>query len=81
MSNRRDRLATRAMERRGLAGDWGDWRITRLPTGVPGAKGWTRDVREVWANNLYTGHEGHHQWILLESADLIEADAERTDVA
>lgn len=53
MSNRRDRLAARSMERRGLSGDWGQWRITPTPNGVPGGHGWTRDIREAWANNLY----------------------------
>lgn len=53
MSNRRDRLAARAAERKGLSGDWGDWRITPIPNGIPGGNGWTRDVRQARANNLY----------------------------
>ena len=37
----------------GLAGDWGPWRKTPVSTGIPGGSGWTREVREAWANNLY----------------------------
>ncbi|MGR9149646.1 DUF7694 domain-containing protein [Rhizobium leguminosarum] len=53
MSNRRQRLAARAFERRGLKGDWGLWRITDLPDGIPGGKGWNKEVRSARANNLY----------------------------
>ncbi|MDW9699067.1 hypothetical protein GOC88_16570 [Sinorhizobium medicae] len=53
MSNRQQRLAARALERRGLKGDWGDWRKTPLPTGIPGGSGWCKEVREAWANNIY----------------------------
>lgn len=52
LGNRRDRRASVAMERRGLRGDWGAWRFTNLPDGLPGS-GWTREVREARANNLY----------------------------
>jgi hypothetical protein len=51
--NRISRRAARAMEFKGLNGNWGDWRRTPLPTGIPGGNGWTRQVREAWANNLY----------------------------
>lgn len=53
MANRRDRLAAKAMERKGLGGDWGVWRKTPVPTGIPGGNGWCREIREAWANNLY----------------------------
>jgi hypothetical protein len=53
MSNRQQRLAGRAMERKGLKGDWGQWRITKLPDGIPGGSGWCKEVREAAANNLY----------------------------
>lgn len=53
MSNRRDRLAAKSSERKGLAGEWGQWRKTPTPNGVPGGRGWTRDIRAAWANNLY----------------------------
>jgi len=53
MNGRRDRRAAQAMERKGLAGKWGDWRKVPLPDGIPGGKGWCRDVREAWSNNIY----------------------------
>lgn len=53
MSNRQQRLAARAMERKGLKGIWGEWRKTQLPAGIPGGNGWCREVREAWANNIY----------------------------
>lgn len=53
MANRREHRISRALERRGLKGDWGDWRKTPLPTGIPGGNGWCREIREAWANNLY----------------------------
>lgn len=53
MSNRQQRLAGRALERKGLKGDWGLWRITNLPDGIPGGNGWCKQVREARANNLY----------------------------
>ena len=53
MSNRQQRLAGRALERKGLKGDWGQWRITNLPDGIPGGNGWCKQVRQVQANNLY----------------------------
>ena len=53
MSNRQQRLAGRAMERKGLKGDWGLWRITNLPDGIPSGSGWCKEVRHVQANNLY----------------------------
>lgn len=53
MSNRRQRLAGRALERKGLKGDWGLWRITTLPDGIPGGNGWCNQVREARANNIY----------------------------
>lgn len=49
------RLARRAaihMERRGLRGDWGKWRVNHLPEGGPG-RGWLRHVTRTYANNLY----------------------------
>lgn len=51
--NRRERRAARAMEVRGLNGNWGEWRIDHLPHGIPGGSGWCRDIRFAWANNLY----------------------------
>ncbi|MBY5465240.1 DUF7694 domain-containing protein [Rhizobium leguminosarum] len=53
MSTRQQRRAARAFERRGLKGDWGLWRITNLPDGIPGGNGWCKEVRHVQANNLY----------------------------
>jgi hypothetical protein len=53
MSNRQQRLAARSFERRGLKGDWGLWRITDLPDGIPGGSGWCKQVRSAQANNLY----------------------------
>lgn len=53
MSNRQQRLAGRALERKGLKGDWGLWRITNLPDGIPGSSGWCKEVRHAQANNLY----------------------------
>lgn len=53
MANRRDRRAARALEFRGLNGDWGGWRKTPLPNGIPDGHGWCREIREAWANNLY----------------------------
>lgn len=53
MSNRLQRLAARAFERKGLKGDWGHWRITSLPDGIPGGNGWCKEVREARANNIY----------------------------
>lgn len=53
MSNRQQRLAARAIERKGIKGDWGGWRKTPVPDGIPGGVGWCRDIREAWANNLY----------------------------
>lgn len=53
LANRRDRRAARALEQRGLNGNWGEWRKTSLPTGIPNSSGWCRDIRAAWANNLY----------------------------
>ncbi len=53
MSNRQQRLAARAFERKGLKGDWGPWRITDLPDGIPGGNGWCKQVRQARANNIY----------------------------
>ena len=53
MSNRKDYRIAKAMERRGLKGDWGAWRKTPLPTGLPGGHGWCCEIRSAWANNLY----------------------------
>lgn len=53
MSNRRDRLAAKSFERRALRGDWGAWRKTSIPNGIPGGNGWCREVRSAWANDLY----------------------------
>lgn len=53
MANRQARLASKAFERRALRGDWGLWRVTSLPDGIPGGNGWCKQVREARANNLY----------------------------
>ena len=53
MSTRQQRLAARSMERRGLRGNWGPWRITNLPDGIPGGNGWCKEVRHAQANNIY----------------------------
>ncbi|WP_113132723.1 DUF7694 domain-containing protein [Hyphomicrobiales bacterium] len=53
MSNRQQRLAARSLERRGLRGDWGPWRLTNLPDGIPGGTGWCKEVRLAQANNIY----------------------------
>ncbi|SMF65497.1 hypothetical protein SAMN02982989_3368 [Xaviernesmea oryzae] len=70
MSNRQQRLAARSIERKGLKGDWGTWRVTELPDGIPGGSGWCKQVRSAKANNLYVvlirpfydmdGHLTHH---------------------
>lgn len=53
MSARKELRAAKAFERRGLKGDWGAWRKTPLPNGMPGGRGWCVEIREAWANNLY----------------------------
>lgn len=53
MSNRQQRMAGRALERKGLKGEWGEWRKTAVPHGVPGTSGWASQIREAWGNNLY----------------------------
>jgi len=53
MSNRQQRRAGRALERKGLKGHWGLWRITNLPDGIPGGNGWCKQVRHAQGNNLY----------------------------
>jgi len=53
MSNRQQRLAARSMERRGLRGNWGPWRFTNLPDGIPGGNGWCKEVRHAQSNNIY----------------------------
>lgn len=55
MSSRQQRLAAKSFERRALRGNWGDWRKSPLPLGIPGSRigGWCQEVRETWANNLY----------------------------
>lgn len=54
MSNRQQRLAARALERKGLKGIWGEWRKNKLPNGIPGSiGGWPSEIREGWGNNLY----------------------------
>ena len=51
---RQQRLHAKALERKAWqSGRWGEWRITALPTGLPGGTGWCRDIREAWANDLY----------------------------
>jgi hypothetical protein len=43
-----------SLERRAMkSGEWGKWRETLLPGGLPGSKGWCRDVRRAYANDLY----------------------------
>lgn len=53
MTSRQQRRAAAALERKGLRGDWGDWRKTPLPNGIPGSSGWCKEIRAVWANNIY----------------------------
>lgn len=55
MSARQQRLAAKSLERRGLRGDWGDWRKNPLPRGIPGSREgtWPSEIREGWGNNLY----------------------------
>jgi hypothetical protein len=53
MSNRKQRLAGMALERKGLKGHWGEWRETPLPTGIPGGTGWCKGMRTAFVNNLY----------------------------
>lgn len=51
--NRRRRRASKAMEKKGLRGDWGEWQITNLLDGIPGGSGWCREVMRAYSNNLY----------------------------
>ena len=52
--NRQQRLHAQALERRAWkTGDWGEWRMTALPNGIPGGHGWCRDIRLAHANDLY----------------------------
>jgi hypothetical protein len=51
---RQQRLHARALERRAWStGRWGEWRTDALPAGAPGATGWCREIRTVYANDLY----------------------------
>jgi len=51
--NRQQRQHTKALERRAFTtGKWGEWRCDHLPDGAPG-NGWLRDIRRVYANDLY----------------------------
>lgn len=51
---RQQRLHAKALERKAWqSGKWGEWRLTPLPTGLPGGSGWCRDIREAYANDLY----------------------------
>lgn len=47
------RAAERAERRAAASGRWGAWRITDTPNGVPGGSGWTRQIRQAWANDIY----------------------------
>ncbi len=52
--NREQQRHAAALERRALkSGDWGEWRATPLPAGLPSSSGWCREVRRVYANDLY----------------------------
>ncbi len=51
--SRQDVRAAKALERRGLKGEWGEWRLTNLPEGIPAGRGWCAAVRRAYANNLY----------------------------
>lgn len=59
-----DRPGNRVQRRHGMrlgerarrSGDWGAWKFTAAPAGIPGAKpgGWPSQVREVRHNELYS---------------------------
>lgn len=52
--NRGEQRHAKALERKAWkTGDWGVWRFTNLPHGIPNGNGWCREVREVHANDLY----------------------------
>lgn len=51
---RQQRLHAKALERKAVAtGNWGEWRHSNVPFGIPGGTGWCRDIRRVAANDLY----------------------------
>ncbi|MFG1364707.1 DUF7694 domain-containing protein [Xanthobacter versatilis] len=52
---RRERRATISDEaRRRRSGDWGSWEKLHLPEGVPGGRGWTREVRAACRNGVFS---------------------------
>ena len=52
--NRGQQRHASALERKALrSGDWGAWRKTPLPAGLPDTSGWCREIRVTFANDLY----------------------------
>ena len=52
--NRQQRQHAKALERRAFtSGAWGEWRINDMPVGIPDGNGWCREIRRVFANDLY----------------------------
>lgn len=51
---RQQRRHAKALERKAFAtGKWGEWRCTPTPQGMPDGKGWVREIRFVYANDIY----------------------------
>ena len=43
-----------SLERKAIrSGQWGDWRCTPLPNGIPGGNGWCAEIDVAYANDLY----------------------------
>ena len=52
--NRQQQRHAQVLERKAWrTGEWGAWRFTELPSGIPGGTGWCREIRAVQANDLY----------------------------
>lgn len=53
--NRDQQRHAASLERKAWkSGQWGFWRHTPLPHGLPGGNGWCRDIRSSYANDLYS---------------------------
>lgn len=52
--NRQQQRHAVALERKAWkTGEWGAWRFTNLPYGLPNSNGWCREIRSAQANDLY----------------------------
>lgn len=55
MADRQQIRHAKALERRAIkTGNWGEWRHTPLPNGLPDGHGWCREIRSAYANDLYS---------------------------